>query len=70
MQAAFKFILRPLKKVISNLSKVSSTGSEKDIRAAERKLVSAREQEDRYVQYLNNPGAIVEWRDIIEVVYT
>jgi len=30
----------------------------------------AREQEGRYLTYLNDPGAVVEWKDVIEVVYT
>ena len=52
------------------MQQASSTGSEREIRIAERRIQSAQEQESRYVQYLNDPGAIVEWRDIIEVIYT
>ena len=28
------------------------------------------EQESRYLGYLSDPGAIVDWNDVIELVYT
>ena len=70
MQAAFKFIVKPLRKQTQLLKKAKSAMSEKEVLKEEKRVTIAQEQESRYGGYLNNPGAIVDWKDVIEVVYT
>ena len=68
MQAAFKFIVKPLRQ--ANIARKSSNSSEQALREEEKRLALANEHETRYARYLMDPSAIVEWKDVIEVVYT
>ncbi len=71
MQAAFKFVLKPLRKQSLALTKANSTTSASSgIAGDERRMAAIAEQESRYLGYLSDPGAIVDWNDVIELVYT
>ena len=76
MQAAFQFVVKPLRQAppLTKIKSVGSTASDKEtqkaIQLAEKQEILTRDQESRYLSYLNDPGAIVAWKDVIEVVYT